>query len=59
MTTEQIHIEAMKWVNRCKVSAFIVVLGWIAWIIIAQVLRDKLPVSLYVLPSDSQQITGW
>jgi hypothetical protein len=59
MTPEQIHMEALKWVNRCKISAAVVVTGWIVWIIIAQVLRGVLPTSLYMLAPDSPQVTGW
>lgn len=59
MTPEEIHLEALKWVNRCKMSAIVVSLAWIAWIIVAQVLRNVLPTSLYMLSPDSPQVTGW
>lgn len=59
MTPEEIQMEAIKWMNRCKYSAMVVVAAWISWIVIVQVLRDQLPVSLFVLSPDSPQVTGW
>ena len=61
LTPEEIQLVVQKWIQKCKVSAIIVITIWIGWIITAQVLRGHqlLPVQLYMLSSDSQQVTGW
>lgn len=58
-TPEEIQRVADKWVRRCRACAILVVGAWIAWIITAQVLRDILPASLYMLNSDDASLTGW
>jgi len=60
LSSDEIKLEAQKWVFRCKIGA---VLGWvlfIAWIVVAQVFRgDLFPSSMYMLSSDSAELTGW
>jgi hypothetical protein len=60
-TPEQIKAEAEKWVQRCQYSAVVAFTGWLAWIIISQVLRvnGMLPASLFMLNADDQALTGW
>lgn len=57
--TEAIKEEAEKWVSRCKTGASVVMSCWIGWIITAQLLRDQLPSSLFMLTSDDSAATGW
>lgn len=59
LTPEEITQNAEKWVLRCRIGATIVILAWIAWIVVAQVLRDILPTSLYMLNPDDATLTGW
>lgn len=60
LTPEQIQMESQKWVSRCKKGAFVGFTVFIAWIIIAQVLRGSVfPPSLYMLNPDDASITGW
>jgi len=60
LTADEIKLEAQKWVFRCKIGA---VLGWmlfIAWVVVAQIYRgDVFPNSMYMLSSDSAEMTGW
>jgi hypothetical protein len=58
-TPEEIKQEAEKWVRRCKICATVAVASWVAWIVTAQVLRNVLPSSLYMLNPDDQALTGW
>ena len=58
-TQEEIRANAEKWVQRCKRSAIVFFLVWIGWIVAAQVLRDVLPPSLYMLRNDDEALTGW
>jgi hypothetical protein len=49
-----------QWVNRCRSSAIIVTVAWVAWIFVAQVfLTDILPVGLYVRIAEQGEYTGW
>jgi hypothetical protein len=47
------------WVAKCKFGAIAVVGAWIAWIVVAQVLKKQLPGSLYVRSPDDGDFTGW
>jgi len=58
-TPEEILRIAEKWVKRCRSSAIVAMTAWIAWIISAQVLREFLPASMYMLNSDDAAMTGW
>jgi hypothetical protein len=57
--TEAIKQEAELWVQRCKYSAAVVMSLWIGWIVAAQLLRDILPPSWYMLNADDSAQTGW
>ena len=61
MTPDEIKLEAAKWVQRCQYGATVVCTGWVAWIVVAQVLRvyGMLPASLFMLNADDQALTGW
>jgi hypothetical protein len=60
MTPEEIQMETQKWVTRCKFSAVIVTGLFVAWIVVAQVLRGSVfPPSLYMLNADDAEVTGW
>jgi hypothetical protein len=49
-----------QWVNRCRSSAIIVSIAWVAWVVVAQVLfTDIFPVSLYVRIAEQGEYTGW
>jgi hypothetical protein len=57
---EQIKMEMEKWVQRCKVSAVIGTATFVAWIVIAQVLRGSVfPHQLYFTRPDNAELTGW
>ena len=60
LTPEQIQVESLKWVSRCKKGAIVSFIVFVAWIVIAQVLRGSVfPPSLYMLNPDDVSITGW
>ncbi len=60
LTPEQIQMESQKWVSRSKKGAIVSFTVFIAWIVIAQVLRGSVfPPSLYMLNPDDASITGW
>jgi len=60
MTADEIQLEAQKWVFRCRVGAVLGSLVFVAWIVVAQVYRGTVfPASLYMLNSDSAEMTGW
>jgi hypothetical protein len=60
LTPEQIQMESQKWVSRCKKGSIVSLIIFIAWIVIAQVLRGSVfPPSLYMLNPDDASITGW
>ena len=60
LTPEQIQMESQKWVSRCKKGSIVSFIIFIAWIVIAQVLRGSVfPPSLYMLNPDDVSITGW
>jgi len=47
-------------VFRCRVGAVLGSLVFVAWIVVAQVYRGTVfPASLYMLNSDSAEMTGW
>jgi hypothetical protein len=60
LTPEQIQMEAQKWVARCKVGAVIGFTCFVAWIVVAQVLRGSVfPSTWYMLNADNAELTGW
>jgi hypothetical protein len=60
LTPEQIQMESQKWVSRCKKGSIVSLIIFVAWIVIAQVLRGSVfPPSLYMLNPDDASITGW
>lgn len=55
-----VALAEQQWVNRCRSSAIIVSIAWVAWIFVAQVfLTDILPVGLYVRIAEQGEYTGW
>ena len=60
LTPEQIQMESQKWVSRCKKGSIVSFILFVAWVVIAQVLRGAVfPPSLYMLNPDDASITGW
>jgi hypothetical protein len=60
LSPEQIKLEMEKWVRRCHYGAVVSISVFVAWIVIAQVLRGSvLPRQLYFIRPDNADITGW
>jgi hypothetical protein len=60
LSPEEIKLEMEKWVRRCHYGAVVSITAFVAWIVIAQVLRGSvLPRQLYFIRPDNADITGW
>ena len=59
LSPQEIILARKSWVAKCKGGAITVVAAWIAWIVVAQVLKHELPGSLYVRSPDDGDWTGW
>lgn len=55
-----VSLAEQQWVNRCRSSAIIVSIAWVAWVLVVQVfLTDIFPVGLFVRTAEQGEYTGW
>lgn len=55
----EIELEEKRWVRREFFCMVLVVIGWITWIIVFQILKDYFPSGWLVRGEDDGELTGW
>ncbi|CAJ1955195.1 unnamed protein product [Cylindrotheca closterium] len=60
LTQQECDRAEKQWVDRCRSSAIVVSIAWLAWVLVVQVfLTDIFPTELFVRTAEQGEYTGW
>lgn len=60
ITQQECDRAEKQWVDRCRSSAIIVTIAWLAWVLVVQVfLTNIFPMELFVRTAEQGEYTGW